>query len=309
MKFTIIVPHYNSTKSLKKLMESIPQRTDIQILIIDDKSEDKEVEELKKIIKINTNIQLILNDTEKKGAGVCRNLGLNQAIGKWIIFADSDDFFTKNIEEILIKYMEFTDEIIYFKSESCFGDTLEIADRDKPFNMIVENYLSEPSEERLDRIRIEFMVPWSKMIKRDFIEKNSIKFDEVIAANDVMFSLKSGYLAQKIHVSNDIFYCITVTRGSLTKRFNKEIFEARFSVHQRKNEFLKINNKKQYVRPGLSYLIKSRKFGVKYFFKILFKIIKYVPYIVYSSKDWDIKKMIFGKEEDKKYFIDETKKL
>ena len=94
MNLSIIIPHYNSSNFLEKLLLSIPKKKDIQVIIVDDKSELshlKVIYELKKIYSFD-----FFQNNRDKGAGSCRNIGLEIAIGKWILFADSDDFFVNN---------------------------------------------------------------------------------------------------------------------------------------------------------------------------------------------------------------------
>lgn len=88
MKYSIIIPHFNDFKSLERLLNSIPSRDDIEIIVIDDKSTDEyDLDSIKsKCIFLN-------NETPIKSAGTCRNIGLKIAKGKWLLFADSDDVF------------------------------------------------------------------------------------------------------------------------------------------------------------------------------------------------------------------------
>src|SRR5699024_4759838 len=112
---TIIIPHYNSTNSLIKLLNSIPNKKNIEVIVIDDKSNKSEQIQLCHIYRnVNSNVKIIKNNTQKKGAGVCRNIGLKTAIGKWLLFADSDDFFVKSFYEKVEKYFNKDYEIIYF---------------------------------------------------------------------------------------------------------------------------------------------------------------------------------------------------
>lgn len=83
--FSIITPFYNTlsyTKELAKVLE--PQLDDdIEWIIVDDGCNEKELDNLKaKVIHLPTN---------SGGASVPRNVGLDNAKGKYILFIDSDD--------------------------------------------------------------------------------------------------------------------------------------------------------------------------------------------------------------------------
>jgi len=90
---SIIIPHYNTPELLYKLIDSIPQSPDVQIIVVDDNSNHhlQILTELQK--KYCDLVQFYTNNTRRKGAGTCRNIGLQHADGKWILFADADDFF------------------------------------------------------------------------------------------------------------------------------------------------------------------------------------------------------------------------
>jgi hypothetical protein len=45
-------------------------------------------------------------------------------------------------------------------------------------------------------LRLLFSVPWAKLIKKDLIDRHNISFEEILASNDINFSVKTGYYAQ-----------------------------------------------------------------------------------------------------------------
>src|SRR5699024_8599309 len=92
INLSIIIPHYNSINTLQYLLESIPNYKDIEVIVIDDHSNAESKKELIEIgKKKSTNIKFLNNEPHKIGAGACRNIGLDKASGKWLLFADADD--------------------------------------------------------------------------------------------------------------------------------------------------------------------------------------------------------------------------
>ena len=91
--YSFIIPHHNCPNLLYRLLDTIPQREDIEIIVVDDNSDAD------KVPLINRNdVQLFLIPaSESKGAGHARNIGLDHAKGKWLLFADSDDYYEKNV--------------------------------------------------------------------------------------------------------------------------------------------------------------------------------------------------------------------
>ena len=114
MNFTIIIPHYNSPTLLSRLLESIGYFEDTEIIVIDDKSNLYLDEYNECVKKYSYYVNFNANTTEKKGAGVCRNIGLQMAKGEWLLFADSDDVFDQNWHKLLSLELTSKYDIIYY---------------------------------------------------------------------------------------------------------------------------------------------------------------------------------------------------
>ena len=91
--YSIIIPHKNTPRLLERCLYSIPTWDEIQIIIIDDNSNSESVDFSHFPGNGRKNTEVLFTK-EGKGAGYARNIGLSHARGKWIIFADADDFFT-----------------------------------------------------------------------------------------------------------------------------------------------------------------------------------------------------------------------
>lgn len=103
MNVSIIVPVYNSFKTLKDTLESLVKQTmqEIEIICIDDASTDKSYEILKAYeTKYPEKIKVYQNKSNK-GQGATRNLGIKVAKGKYIGFVDSDDYVNFKMYETM----------------------------------------------------------------------------------------------------------------------------------------------------------------------------------------------------------------
>ena len=236
--YSIIIPHYNTPDLLEILLDSIPSRKDIQVIVVDDKS-DLHLELLRRVYEkfANRNIEFYLN-TGIKSAGTCRNIGLEKALGKWLIFADADDFFVDNCFSILDSHNEEDVDIIYFSPTSIKLGTNELSDRHIGYQKKVEAFIQIPTHENELELRYNFQGPVSKMILRELVVDKTIWFSETIASNDVMFSTKTGYVAKKINAYDEIIYCITMGKGSLTNNIEESIFDIRTQIFLERYQFL-----------------------------------------------------------------------
>lgn len=270
IKYSIIIPHKNSFNKLLILLETIPKSGSFQIIIVDDNSNENEKNKLINYC-FHDNCTIVYNPISE-GAGKARNIALNIALGKWIVFADADDLFSENINSLLDTYFNVEDDIIYFGTSSVYSGTKKLAYRHERYMNLVNDYIHDYN--KCDSLKYFFTPPWSKMVKRDLIEKHQIYFEEIIASNDMLFSLKCAYFARSISANCEVLYIITVSPGSLTSNFSKEYFWVKFNATLRANQFLVSISKFKFQQSVLYFLAKSCQFGFVFFIKVLNKIIE-----------------------------------
>lgn len=275
INYTIIIPHRNTPTLLTRCLNSIPIRSDIQIIVVDDYSDpyiltEESISEIRKY----SNLELILCK-ECKGAGHARNIGLSKAIGRWLIFADADDFFNSIFLSSIDKYLYSDTDIIYFSVNSVYSDTLQPGFRDWELSEMIDRAIVSKN---FDELRFRNLGPIAKMISHQLIIDNKLKFDETMANNDCMFSVVSAYKAKNIKVDSAKIYCITCSKHSTIYSVSEKIVMDRLDVVMRVNKFLLEIHKKQYRislipfivarnSKSFSFLIKRlKKVGLRYFF-------------------------------------------
>jgi glycosyltransferase involved in cell wall biosynthesis len=95
IKFSIIIPFYNSKYSLLKTIDSIFNQkisnSDLEVILINDASSDNSLNIVNQFITKHNNISLYTNEINLK-QGACRNRGITLAKGKYIWLVDSDDY-------------------------------------------------------------------------------------------------------------------------------------------------------------------------------------------------------------------------
>jgi len=267
-ELSIIIPHFNDVISLEKLLSSIPKKETIQIIVIDDRS-SKQLKQYKQVKDRYEHVLFLQNKTSNKGAGTCRNIGIDHAKGQWLLFADADDFFVKDFYPTISKYFNSKYDVIFFRPISIERETGKQSDRHEKYELLVKNYLKYKSEKAETKLRYQYYVPWSKLIRKDFITEQNIRFEEIIASNDVMFSTKLGHLLKEFYVTEEIIYCATRSYGTLTMSSDTDIFKTRLETHINYCNYLKktINKRKQkYLNlTGLGLILNTirHKYGIK----------------------------------------------
>jgi glycosyltransferase involved in cell wall biosynthesis len=90
---SIIIPNYNRAHLLPETLDSLIQQTysNWEAVIVDDCSTDDSIDVLESFAKRDKRIKYISRNRLPKGAPTCRNLGIENATGEFIIFLDSDD--------------------------------------------------------------------------------------------------------------------------------------------------------------------------------------------------------------------------
>ncbi|MEZ9864358.1 glycosyltransferase family A protein [Vibrio breoganii] len=262
---SVIIPHYNSSISLKRLLESIPVREEIEVVVVDDYSSSLQFEKVKSLF-VNRKHAILHKNSNKKGAGVCRNIGIEYSSGGHLLFADADDFFTKEAFDILLKMTVSNPktDIVFFPPTSCYDeDTRVKARRHLKYKNMLEEFTYNASKKNELKLRLTHNVPWSKLIDASLVKNNCLRFDDTIVANDGMFSLKVGKLANSIAVSNEIIYVSTVTKNSLTTKKSYDNYKVRLEVFVRYYNFLTEEERKIIEVTPLPMLSLSRFYGLK----------------------------------------------
>lgn len=102
IKVSVIIPVYNTELYLERCLNSILNQTfkDIELIIVNDNSNDSSPKIIETFINKNNNIKYIDNK-ENKGVSNCRNEAIKISSGEYLLFVDSDDYLEENMIEIM----------------------------------------------------------------------------------------------------------------------------------------------------------------------------------------------------------------
>jgi len=307
MILDLIIPQYKEKEDeVKVLLDSINNQIDVDfnnifITIVNDKSDTLLSDSfLKSYNKLN--IKYLIND-KNTGPGLARQKGIDNTLGDYIMFFDSDDkLFCNDALKTIIEYLN--------KYNPKYVVT----------NIVVEVYLNGKNALEIRKGRDTF--PWmhGKVYQREFLEKNNIRFHEtvrqledsyfttcilgVLKPSEISFLDFNSYLWRK----NDK----SITRKKSKYSYAVETFDEYFNTAEYIYELL--FKKKSYLR--FSFLVDSY-FGIYIFLNCdLFDFDELKSKRDYYSNELDkliIKRKnifkLFEKEELEKLFIDEAKNL
>lgn len=198
--YSFIIPHKNCPDLLKRCVDSIPVRDDVQIIVVDDNSEEGKKPTLpeRKGLEI-----VLLNASQSKGAGRARNVALNKAKGKWLLFADADDLFSEHLKIVLDKYANDNEHDIVYLSAAKFDENGNFSELYE--SKAIQDYINRIPKAEL-QLKYNMWTPWSRMVRREIVVEHKIKFDEIPATNDKMFGLKCSQYSHSIDVVPEVIY-------------------------------------------------------------------------------------------------------
>ena len=175
-KVSVIIPVYNVENYIEKCLDSVVNQTleDIEIIIVNDGSEDKSKQKIEKYLE-NYPDKIKYLQKENGGLSSARNFGIPYATGQYIAFLDSDDYIELTAYEEMYKIA---------KQEN--ADMVECDfiweypnKKRKDIGEIYQN-----KKEMLEKARV---VAWNKLIKREIIEKERLEFPTGLRYEDVAF--------------------------------------------------------------------------------------------------------------------------
>ena len=287
--YSFIIPHHNSPELLARCLNSIPQREDIEIIVVDDNSDADKKPQVKR-----PDVKLIYIDAEHtKGAGRARNYGLKEAKGKWLVFADADDFFVPGFLDVLDEYKESDSDVVYHPAKAADTVTLrEMPALLKPHNEYFSKY--DGTKNTLDFIKFRLHSPWWKMVRKELVEKYHIQFEEVPKGNDIFFSYQVGYFSKDVSIDQRPIYVYTYNRNGITNgKKNKEVYMSVLRSKIKIREFYRFINHEEWTVNSIRIWIKMiKKDGILLFSQTL---------MAYWRNYKDIK-------SSKLYYVEEIKK-
>lgn len=208
-KLSIVIPVYNtSIEKLDRLFKTLEcNKENVEIIVVDDHSYLKDTIDFLKNLAVQKKIKLIKNK-RNIGLGPSRNIGFENSEGKFVWFIDSDDYLNKNWEEIIFNVLKKDVDFISINSKSVYKR--KIVSNENTF--LYKN----------DKIFYMSTV-WSKIFKRNFLEKNKIKhLNKRWAHEDEYFTLKVLNNYNKMSFIEEVIYYYDRTENkSITKLTSK----------------------------------------------------------------------------------------
>lgn len=235
--YTVTITHYNRPNLLKRMLDSIPERDDIQVVVVDDGSNEDTVNEVKTLQHKNLELVFML---ENHGGGYARNVGLDHAKGKWLLAVDADDIFDSKAFDVLDKYANSDYDYICYCVTCLDGDTLKPTGHHLRSDDSVRAFLKEKSKKNIKLFKFWNTEPWNKMVSLKFLHDNGIRWEPARINMDVAYTYQLSLKAKKIKAIPNELYHFVGDSNSVTRK--KRSIEREFNFYlaaQKRNGFFK----------------------------------------------------------------------
>lgn len=216
---SVIIPVYNAANYLRPLLKSLIIQTykDMEIIFVDDKSEDDSVEIIRNFQKEDNRI--ILHQKEHQGVSMARNFGIQKATGKYLRFLDADDTIDMDSMERMVHAM----------------------DTDSEVDLVIGNYSDSTGEHYYGSSALQGKVPpedflsdfveypktfyygvvWNKLYKKDIIDGQGIRFpQELDWCEDYIFNLEYYSHCGCVYYLPESIYNYIARDNSITKTYD-----------------------------------------------------------------------------------------
>ncbi len=229
IKLSIIIPVYNVEKYLAKCLDSVLVSNAFtgQVICVNDGSADGSAAILEEYAKKYPNVEIITQSNA--GLSAARNMGVKAAIGEYVCFLDSDDYWEPNVLNGLLEQIERDKlDVLRFKYQNV-NENYEVIQPYKRDNRLDNNYSEEPTDgvsflnSRMNTQCYAVMY----IIHRDLIypstlnNQHSTLFTEGIYFEDTDWTPRMLCKAKRVASTNTIVYNYLVREGSITNAVNR----------------------------------------------------------------------------------------
>ena len=219
-KVSVIIPVYNVEEYIYECIMSVINQTynNLEIIVIKDGSTDNSINIIKKIS--DSRIKII--NKENGGLSSARNVGISNASGEYIIFLDSDDYWSKEncLEEIVTVFLKNDCDVVVGKSIRAYGNRNEYS-----HNIFLES-LQNDVYSNIEYLKKVYEYNWVPVcfycFKNKVLTDSKIKFKEGVLHEDEDFTLRILLYVKSIGIYNNYFYVYRQREGSITKNISSK---------------------------------------------------------------------------------------
>ena len=220
---SIIIPVYNVENYIRACLLSVFRQNlkedSFEVIVVDDGSEDDSIERIKDIIDQHSNITVVSQINQ--GLSAARNTGLKNAIGRYVLFLDSDDLLVDGcLSELLISADNYSVDLL-------IADFVKLSDQEIGNTYSLDNHSCQPLVLNGREAFVHYLNPsqcyvWRTFYRKSFLENNNIIFIPGIYFEDIPFTIECYLKIKKALVYPLKFYIYRQHPNSIVSSVNKK---------------------------------------------------------------------------------------
>lgn len=236
---SVIIPIYNVSQYVERCLQSLMSQdvcgVEMECLIVDDCGTDDSMRIVRRVIDnyhgfINFSI---VSHEHNRGLSAARNTGLEHARGEYVLFVDSDDYLTPGAIQYLI------DNLLQHSGvDMVMGNVKNMKDNSLLINNLDRELLVDDADELMQRMLRHqiYLYAWNKLIRRELLMDNNIRFIDGILYEDQSWSLMLfGHLSSVLMLPR-ITYVYEYNQSSIvnttfiTERADRVVYSQAVSI-------------------------------------------------------------------------------
>lgn len=271
---SIIIPCYNCEKYIEETINSLinQKNKNFEVIFIDDGSKDSSLKVATDLFN-KSNLDYRILSQKNLGVSKARNIGINNANGKWIYFLDADDRIDSNLCSIIAEENLKDDNEVLF-----FDYVIENKNKSTKIN---NEILQMNSFELLKKIlsgELKYNM-CSFVVKKSIIEDNEIYFSEGRKyGEDHQFVIKIACNCKKAKTINrTIFYYVRRSNSAISK-FTIDRLDSISSIYEDEKYIKEYYNDEHIINLYKKNVAKKLIFNIN-------QMVKYLEYNNNSDKE------------------------
>lgn len=230
---SIIIPVYNVEQYIEKCLESVAcnlNRGDVEVIVVDDGSLDSSGEKADMYAAKYPYIKVI--HKENAGVAVARNIGMDNALGEWLYFMDSDDWLacgaidiicervSANYEADILLFDAYRNTVNAEENWEHFENNDIFYDR-QDLDGLQRGMLYFPMCDRHTNIPLAAL--WDKVYRRRFVIDNGLKFvSKLRVLDDMVFNMEAFGVAKRVAYYKNKIYHYRYVGASITNSYRPD---------------------------------------------------------------------------------------
>ena len=228
-KISVVIPMYNCEQFVPGLFKMFSEQsfTDFEVICVIDGATDGTEEKVKKFCETDKRFRYVVR--ENGGAGAARNTGLDEAKGKYILWADADDLYDgKLLEKMYYSAETYNTEMVIVQCSTF--------DYDTDTELSVKGYDDTKLKPGICYLRDDVKDLWcsvgvritNKLFLKDFLVSNKLCFTKTHIAEDLFLSFATLSIVKRLSVVNEELIKVRrhINKESIMSNRSRYLYEA-----------------------------------------------------------------------------------